>query len=121
VKQSQSEVAAMRTRPAWGKLLATIDSQPRQMRALARYRFDAERMRRVTVPTLLLVGSDTASPSIKRAIRSLATSLPNRRLVVLEGQQHNAMDTGRDQLAEAVITFLQSPQSKPQGARGLTW
>lgn len=117
VKQSESEVEAMRTRPAWAKMVATIDSQPRQMRALARYRFDAKRMRQVTMPTLLLVGSDTASPSIKQAIRSLETSLRDPTLVVLKGQQHNAMDTGRDQLAEAVTAFLQRTQSKPQGGR----
>ena len=113
VQQSESELAAMRTRPAWAKMVATIDSQPRQMRALARYRFDAKRMRQVTIPTLLLVGSDTASPSIRQAIRSLETSLPHPTLVVLKGQQHNAMDTGRDQLAEAVAAFLQRTQSKP--------
>jgi pimeloyl-ACP methyl ester carboxylesterase len=76
------------------------------MRALAAYRFDAKRMSTVNMPTLLVTGSDTASPQLKQAIRSLQASLPNPTLVVLEGQQHNAMDSGREKLAEAIINFL---------------
>jgi len=106
VKLPPSEVAAMRTRPSWPKFVATIDSQPREMRALAAYRFDAKRMSTVNMPTLLVTGSDTASPQLKQAIRSLQASLPNPTLVVLEGQQHNAMDSGREKLAEAIINFL---------------
>lgn len=105
-KQSPSEVAAMRSRPSWPGLVATIDSHPRQMRVLAAYRFDAKRLSAVGMPTLLLTGSDTASPHVKQAISSLQASLPNRTLVVLEGQQHNAMDSAREQLAQAVTNFL---------------
>jgi hypothetical protein len=39
-------------------------------------------------------------------------SLPNRTEVVLEGQHHNAMDTGRQQLAEAIKDFLLSTTGK---------
>jgi len=106
VKLSPGEVAAMRSRPSWPGLVATVDSHPRQMRALAAYRFDAKRMRTVRIPTLLLTGSDTASPQLKQAIDSLRASLPDPTLVVLEGQQHNAMDSARQELAQAVIGFL---------------
>ena len=40
------------------------------------------------------------------AIRGLLDALPNRSLVVLEGQEHNAMDTAREQFADAVMNFL---------------
>lgn len=106
VQLSPDEVAAMKSRPAWPKLVATIDAQPRQMHALAAYRFDATRMSTVSQPTLLLIGGETTSPYIKQAINSLQTSLPHPTRVVLEGQQHNAMDSGRDVLAEAIIAFL---------------
>jgi pimeloyl-ACP methyl ester carboxylesterase len=76
------------------------------MRALAAYRFDAKRLRTVRIPTLLLTGSDTASPQLKQAIDSLRASLQDPTLVVLEGQQHNAMDSARQELAQAVIGFL---------------
>lgn len=105
-RQSPSEVAAMKSRPSWPGLVATIDSHPRQMRSLAAYRFDAKRMNTVSMPTLLLIGSETASPHIRQAISSLQASLPNPTLVVLKGQQHNAMDSARQMLAEAIINFL---------------
>ena len=69
-------------------------------------KFDSKRMNTVNIPTLLLIGSETASPHIRQAISSLQAALPNPTLVVLKGQQHNAMDTSRDMLATAIITFL---------------
>jgi pimeloyl-ACP methyl ester carboxylesterase len=106
VQQSPTEVAAMKARPAWAQLVSTIDGQLRQMYALAGYRFDAARMSTVRQPTLLVIGGETTSPYAKQAINSLETSLPNATRVVLKGQQHNAMDTGRDMLATTIITFL---------------
>jgi alpha-beta hydrolase superfamily lysophospholipase len=110
VQQSPTEVAAMKARPAWAQLVSTIDWQLRQMYALAAYRFDAARMSAVRQPTLLLIGGETTSPYAKQAINSLETSLPNATRVVLKGQQHNAMDSGRDMLATTIITFLLGKQ-----------
>jgi pimeloyl-ACP methyl ester carboxylesterase len=105
-QQSPSEIAAMKSRPSWPGLVATIHSHPRQMRALAGYRFDPQRMKRVTIPTLLLIGGENANPHIRKAISSLQTSLPKATLAVLDGQQHNAMDSARELLAEKVMAFL---------------
>jgi pimeloyl-ACP methyl ester carboxylesterase len=104
-----SEIEAMRSRPSWNRLVASIDEHPRQMRALAAYRFEPARMKSMTVPTLLLLGEKTASPHIRKAIDSLRATLPVSELVVLRGQQHNAMDSDRPQLAEAVAQFLLGP------------
>jgi len=71
-------------------LLASIESSIRQDRALAAYRFDPKRPSTLKLPTLLLTGSETASPQLKRTITGLLDSLPNRSLFVFEGQQHNA-------------------------------
>jgi pimeloyl-ACP methyl ester carboxylesterase len=108
VKISPSEVVAMKARPSWPGLMDSIESSIRQARALAAYRFDPKRMRTLKVPTLLLTGSETASPQLKQAISGLMDSLPNRSLFVFEGQQHNAMDTVPQQFAEAVGNFLLS-------------
>ena len=105
VKQPPEELVRMKSRPTWASLVASIAVHPRQMRALAAYRFDASRMRSVTMPTLLLVGENTASPYAKQSIGALRESLPNPTLVVLERQGHNAMDGGRDALANAIIRF----------------
>jgi pimeloyl-ACP methyl ester carboxylesterase len=109
---SPSEVATMRTRPSWPGLVASIESQIRQLRALDGYRFDPKRVSALKIPTLLLTGSDTASPELKKAISGLLHSLPNRSLIVFEGQQHNAMDTIPRQFAETVANFLLSPKRR---------
>jgi pimeloyl-ACP methyl ester carboxylesterase len=106
VMMSTDEVAAMKSRPSWAGLVATVESQIRQIRALDEYRFDASRMNRFKVPTLVLAGSRTESPDLKRAISALMDCLPNPTLVVLEGQEHNAMDTVPQKFAETVISFL---------------
>ena len=108
---SPSEVVAMKARPSWPALVASIDSQLRQIRALAGYRFDPKRIGTLTVPTLILTGSKTSSPQLKLAINGLMQSLPNRRLVVFEGQEHNAMETVPEEFANTVIDFLRSTES----------
>lgn len=108
VKQSPDEISRMKARPTWPGLVATIAVHPRQMRALAAYRFEAKRMKSVKMPTLLLLGSDTPSPYAKQSIEALRQSLPSPTLVILENQAHNAMDGGRDALAKAIIDFAAS-------------
>ena len=105
VKQSPEDVARMKQRPSWPSLIATVSLQPRQMRALAAYGYDPKRVRSVTVPTLLLLGEATANPYLKQSIRTLQESLPDSTLVTLTGQGHYAMETGREQLADAIIKF----------------
>jgi pimeloyl-ACP methyl ester carboxylesterase len=106
VMQPADELARMKARPSWAELVASIKVHPRQMRALAAYRFDPERARTLTVPTLLLTGGDTASPYAKQSIAALEATLPRATVKVLPGQGHNAMEAGRDVLADAVVAFL---------------
>jgi pimeloyl-ACP methyl ester carboxylesterase len=108
---SPNEVAAMKSRPSWAGLVASVESQIRQIRALDEYRFDANRISKLKVPTLVLTGSRTKSADLKRAISVLMGCLPNPTLVVLEGQEHNAMDTVPQQFAETVISFLLNNKS----------
>jgi pimeloyl-ACP methyl ester carboxylesterase len=105
VRQSAAEIARMKARPTWSGLVASIVVHPRQMRALSAYRFDASRMKSVTMPTLLLIGEDTKSPFAKKSIAALRQSLPKPTLVVLKRQEHNAMEAGRDLLANAIVKF----------------
>jgi hypothetical protein len=65
-------------------LVASMAVHARQMFALSAYRFDPSRMKSVTMPTLLLIGADTASPYATQSIAALRESLPNPTLVVLE-------------------------------------
>jgi pimeloyl-ACP methyl ester carboxylesterase len=112
VMVSPKEIEEMKARPSWSERVAGIGKQIREIRALDRYRFDANRMRGLKVPTLLLTGSKTASPDLKRAISSLMDCLPNHSLIVFQGQEHNAMDTVPQEFAEAVTKFLLDTKSK---------
>lgn len=108
VMMSPKEVEIMKARPVWPARVAGIDIQIREIRALAKYRFDARRMRKLKMPTLLLAGSNTASPQLKQALKSLMSALPSRTLFVFEGEEHNAMDNIPQQFAEVVMNFLQA-------------
>src|SRR5262245_10048253 len=89
---SPGEIEAMKTRTSWRGLATGVELQIRQIRALDAYHFDAQRFSTLEVPTLLLAGGKTASSDLKRAISPLLDFLPNRTLVVFQGQEHNAMD-----------------------------
>jgi pimeloyl-ACP methyl ester carboxylesterase len=107
VMMSPKEIEIMKARPVWPTRVAAVDVQIREIRALSQYRFDANRMRKLKIPLLLLTGSDTASPQLKQAIKSLMGALPHRTLFVFQGEGHNAMDTKPQQFAEVVMNFLQ--------------
>ena len=106
---SADEVAAMKARPSWAGLLATVETSVRQDRALSQYQFDPARARTITVPTLLMAGSKTASPELKRSIDSLRQTLPHHTLRIFEGQEHNAMDTIPQEFAATLSSFLLEP------------
>jgi pimeloyl-ACP methyl ester carboxylesterase len=93
VLTSTNEVAAMKARPSWAGLRATVEASVRQDRALSQYQFDPVRARTMAIPTLLMAGSKTTSPELMRSIDSLRQTLPHSTLRMFEGQEHKAMDT----------------------------
>ena len=68
---STGEIAAMKSRPSWPGLVATIETSIRQDRALSAYRFDPVSAASLTVPPLLRIGSETPSPAVRLATRRL--------------------------------------------------
>jgi len=112
VMVSPKEIEQMKAQSSWSGRVAGIGKQVREIRALDRYHFDGDKMRALQVPTLLLTGSETASPDLKRAIASLMDYLPNHSLVVFQGQEHNAMDTASQEFAQTVTKFLLDTRGK---------
>ncbi len=55
---------------------------------------------------LLLLGGRTTSPDLRGSIDMLSKTLPDAKLAVLEGQEHNAMDGDRERLAAEIWAFL---------------
>ena len=108
VRMPAHELELFQASPAFPARIAAAHTLPRELRAHESYRFDPERFKHLTVPTLLLVGGD--SPAFfKAAIETLHATLPNSRIVVLAGQQHIAIDTAPDLFAREVQMFLLEP------------
>jgi pimeloyl-ACP methyl ester carboxylesterase len=106
VMLSEDELTAMKARPSWAGLLKTVELSIRQDRALSANKFDPARARTMTLPTLLMAGSKTTSPELKRSMKSLRDTLPHLTMHIFEGQEHNAMDAVPEEFAKAVSSFL---------------
>ena len=105
VRMPQEEVEYLRSLPAWQKRVKAAHTVPRELRADEVYRFDPERFKDLSTPTLMLEGSD--SPAfLKAADAAVAEALPDCRIIVMPGQGHAAMDTGTDLFTTEVVRFL---------------
>jgi pimeloyl-ACP methyl ester carboxylesterase len=108
VRMPAPELAQTRASPTWPARLAAAHTLPRELRAHERYRFEPDRFKGLTLPTLLVVGGHSPS-RFKVAIDTLGATLPNGRVVVLPGQQHIAMDTAPDLFTRELLAFLSEP------------
>jgi pimeloyl-ACP methyl ester carboxylesterase len=105
VRMPPHELQRMQTLPSWPARIAAAHTLVRELEVNDSYRPDDARLRRLQVPTLLLLGGD--SPAFfRRAIETLAATLPNNRVVVLPGQQHIAIDTAPELFLREVVSFL---------------
>lgn len=100
-------IAMQRARPDWSDRLAYAHTLAREAQAVPRYVFDSARVAQVTVPTLLLLGSESP-PFFRQAIEALHAVIPRSELVMLPGQHHNAMETAPELFAETVHRFLRN-------------
>jgi len=108
VKMPPHEIELSKSMPAWPARTAAAHTLPRELRAHEGYRFEPSRFGALTIGTLLLVGGE--SPRFfHAAIDSLRQTLPHRRVVILPGQQHIAMETAPDLLVREVFAFLLGP------------
>ena len=101
---SRHEIEVSKASPAWLGRVAAAHTLPREIRAEETYRLSADRVDELSIPVLLLLGSDSP-PFYGRAIARLQEILPNSRTLELPGQQHIAMDTGPDLLVSVVLAF----------------
>jgi pimeloyl-ACP methyl ester carboxylesterase len=105
VRMGDDELQALRSLPSWPARVAAAHTLPRELRIGDGYTFDPAPFAAVTVPTLLLAGSDSP-PFLHECTRAVAEALPDSRVVTLQGHAHIAMDTGPELFAAAVTGFL---------------
>ncbi len=106
VRMPSFELKLLRSSPVWPARVAAAHTLPRELWAHQGYRFRAERFKGLRVPTLLLLGGDSADFFVA-AIERLGETLPYSRTVVLPGQQHIAIDTAPELFTRELLAFLQ--------------
>jgi pimeloyl-ACP methyl ester carboxylesterase len=100
----EAELASLKTHPAWPARIAAAHTIAREADEEERFGLDLERLRVLTVPTLLLLGGDSPA-SFAEATSRLHATIPNSRVRELVGQRHIAMDTAPEQFVDAVVSF----------------
>lgn len=106
VKMPEHEFEIYRAHPMWKERVKIVPTVLREIVIDKTYQFDAQRFAGMQVPTLLLLGSNSP-PIFKRATATLDAALPRSHVVILQGQQHIAMDTDPELFYREVMVFLQ--------------
>jgi pimeloyl-ACP methyl ester carboxylesterase len=102
------ELEILKASPIYPPMIDAAHTVPRELRTEEAFRIETARFSQLSVPTLLLMGSD--SPDIFRSsIEAWHAVLPNSRLVEFPDQQHLAHITAPDLFVREVQTFLQEP------------
>lgn len=104
VGMSDEELAASRTIPGWWKArVAAAHTVPRELRA--EVAVDGAQLAAVPVPTLMLVGANSPD-HIKGDYETVAATLPDARVTILEGQEHLAHLVAPELFGERLLAFL---------------
>jgi pimeloyl-ACP methyl ester carboxylesterase len=113
VRAPEPEIAMLRTLPNWPARVAAAHTIPREMRINDEYVFEPARFSSMRVATLLMLGG-SSPPIFQNGIEAVRAALPQAQLVVMPGQQHNAMTTAPELFLREVLGFLLEP-SQPAG------
>ncbi len=113
----ESEIERLRSAADWASRRAAIHTVLRELQvAEGGHLVDLQRLKTLTAPTLLLLGSDSP-PSLHEGIETLRAILSNSHVAVMTGQQHLAMNTAPELFAREVIRFLTSTNAESSAGR----
>ncbi len=105
VKMPDYEFEKYSKLPVYKRRIELAPTIPRELTLHRIYSFDQAKFKHLDIPVLLMLGGD--SPDLfKEVIQLLDETLPESRAVVLEGQQHIAMDTNTELFVDEVKKFL---------------
>jgi pimeloyl-ACP methyl ester carboxylesterase len=91
--------------PIWEARRRIVPTLPRELRAELEHRFDAAGMARLTMPVLLLVGTESPEWAV-RSVGAYGEAMPASRTRRLDGQGHSANMTAPDLLAVELERFF---------------
>jgi pimeloyl-ACP methyl ester carboxylesterase len=105
LRMAETELFALQMGANWSARIAEAHTVHRELQAIDHYLFESQKFTHLSIPTLLLLGSD--SPPRRYAIAdSLKNCLCNSQLMYLDGQQHSAIRTAPALLASKMLAFL---------------
>jgi hypothetical protein len=90
-------------------MIETAPTLPRELRSVLTFRFDADRYRRLDVPTVLLAG--TASPPELRIGVELVHAATGAPIIEMQGVDHEAVTTGPAVLTAAIASSVHAAVS----------
>ncbi len=99
------ELEQFRASPVWTPRVAAAHTIPREIRAQESYTPDPDVFATLSIPVMLLIGSESREWAGHGA-KLVGSLLPNSRVVVLAGQGHVAIMTAPELLVAEVVRFL---------------
>ncbi|MBA3034870.1 MAG: alpha/beta hydrolase, partial [Desulfobacterium sp.] len=108
VKTPSRELSTTQSIPTQPIKIAAVHTIPRESRLVDRYRLDSDRLGKLKIPVLLIVGSKSSS-HWHISSKTLQKALPDSRISILHGQHHLAIQTAPDLLVEEIVRFLSAP------------
>lgn len=94
-------VAEIRATSGWATRTALVHTWPREVWEIDKLPRTVEGLRRITIPTLLLLG-ETTSQRLADATAAIAHNLPDAKVVNLAGQGHAALALAPQLVANAI-------------------
>lgn len=104
-KVSDSELATLRQAPFWPQIVRLAPTLVREWDAIFAFGPTIERYRDLSMPTLLLAGSENVN-NPKFATADFGRSLSNVRTVTLDGQGHTANEAVPELVANRIAEYL---------------
>jgi pimeloyl-ACP methyl ester carboxylesterase len=106
VRMPEEQLRTMQSSSDWEGRVAAAHTIVREIKEQSdHYAFRPEKFHSMKTPTLLLLGS--SSPAyFKAAVDLVHKALPISQVTLLAGQQHAAMDTGKEIFVKPVVEFL---------------
>lgn len=103
---SPEEMDFIRSVPYWEKQVKLMQTVPLEFQALSEYEFDPDQFVEMTTPTLLLSGSESPH-QYKEEIDLLDDTLPNSRVVTIDGVGHIVTANGPERFIDEILGFVQ--------------
>lgn len=102
---SGEELVSLKTTPSWDQMVGLAPHSAREWAELVQNKPTVNRYQDIKVPTLLLTGTETENhPSF--ATQGLDDTLPNTRIVKLNGQGHTANLSAPEMVAKEITNFI---------------